>query len=401
VATDDVAESTRVSRCYSHSADLVGPELSSRVLAWQTALASGSLSALPMTFDFQRELFWLNELIQRLSRGDITAATELAKRANAVEQQLATIARTPGLKPIAFSDSVDSRRTELAPESVLLIGFDAAWTAANFGALVGVLRSADGRYTELGSPRVANYREAEAIVREWQATHGVSRTIILLDQPTIVTNAAGQRPVENIVCSVVSRRYGGMQPSNTGKAEMFGPAAPVWSFLNAFGGAPDPLGQLDGSCVLETYPVLAMIALEWMLPDTRKTGRLPKYNPQVRANFSLADWQHVCDNASRIFQTKGLPLAAEWLTTASANPLPRKRDQDCLDAYLCLLVALEVADGNECLVVGNSETGYIVVPYGAALAEELNARCGAGGRQVEQWVRAIRLSRAADVAGTA
>ena len=54
---------------------------------------------------------------------------------------------------------------------------------------------------------------------------------MLLDQPTIVKNATGQRPVENLVASSVSLRYGGMQPANTARVEMFGKSTPVWSFV--------------------------------------------------------------------------------------------------------------------------------------------------------------------------
>jgi predicted RNase H-like nuclease len=46
--------------------------------------------------------------------------------------------------------------------------------------------------------------------------------------------------VEHIVCSSVSARRGGMQPANTGREEMFGVSAPIWRFLNRFGGAVDP-----------------------------------------------------------------------------------------------------------------------------------------------------------------
>jgi hypothetical protein len=56
-----------------------------------------------------------------------------------------------------------------------------------------------------------------------------------------------------------------------------------------------PVGE---SLVFETYPVLAMIALGWTLPDSRPTGRLPKYNPQRRQTFSTDDWRHVCSRLS-------------------------------------------------------------------------------------------------------
>jgi predicted RNase H-like nuclease len=102
--------------------------------------------------------------------------------------------------------------------STLLVGFDSAWTPAMMGAIVGVLRLDDGTYRELGIPAPATYADAERILLKWQADLSPSMTIILLDQPTIVRNASGQRPVENIVASPVSLRFGGVQPANTFRA---------------------------------------------------------------------------------------------------------------------------------------------------------------------------------------
>ena len=224
--------------------------------------------------------------------------------------------------------------------TTLLVGFDSAWTAINSGALVGVLRADDGRLRELGSPQVVNYREAEHAILEWQAQQKPAATIVMLDQPTIVKNAAGQRPVENIVGPLVNRRYGGMQPANTARREMFGQDAPVWPFLTRFGGPADPLGPLTGTWVLETYPVLTMIALGWTLPDPRPTGRLPKYNPERKKTFSISDWRHVCQLTSIQFRERGLSGVVAWLDGAAQCNAPRKSDQDGVDACICLLAAL-------------------------------------------------------------
>src|SRR6185295_8831374 len=128
--------------------------------------------------------------------------------------------------------------------TTLLVGFDSAWTRTHRGALAGVLRLDDGSFRQLGPPQVADFPEAEVVILGWQAEHEPVATVILLDQPTIVGNEKGQRPVDNIVGSPVSLRYGGMQPANTGKANMFGTDAPVWPFLERFGGPADPLGPL-------------------------------------------------------------------------------------------------------------------------------------------------------------
>ena len=276
--------------------------------------------------------------------------------------------------------------------TTLLIGFDSAWTPTNFGALVGVLRADDGALRELGLPQVVNYCQAERTILDWQSHEKPEATIVLLDQPTIVKNTSGQRPVENLVGSSVSRRYGGMQPANTGRNEMFGNDAPVWRFLHRFGGSADPLERLAGTSVIETYPVLAMIALGWTLPDSRPTGRLPKYNPARKKTFCISDWQHVCQRASSAFGGRGLPGIAGWLNGVAHIQKPRKTDQDGLDACVCLLAALHLAETGECLMVGDLETGYIVVPYGEILSKELEARCERTGRAPSEWVRSFRLS---------
>jgi predicted RNase H-like nuclease len=43
-------------------------------------------------------------------------------------------------------------------------------------------------------------------ILEWQAQHRPAATIVLLDHPTIMKNAVGQRPVENLVVAPVPRK---------------------------------------------------------------------------------------------------------------------------------------------------------------------------------------------------
>jgi predicted RNase H-like nuclease len=276
--------------------------------------------------------------------------------------------------------------------NILLVGFDSAWTPGNKGALIGAILGADGVMQELGAPVAADFPEAAALIRSWQRLHAPSRTLILLDQPTVVPNASGQRPVENIVASPVSLRYGGVQPANTSRHDMFGATAPVWSFLAEFGGEADPFTTLSGAHVLETFPVPAMIALGWILPDARRTGRLPKYNPERKKTFKLEDWMHVCGAAAGQLRIHGLQEAARWLENAALERAPRKALQDGVDSCICLLVAAHLANGKHALLVGNTETGYMVLPHGDDLVRELNARCVATGRRPQDWVRPLRLS---------
>ena len=120
-------------------------------------------------------------------------------------------------------------------------------------------------------------------------------------------------------------------PANTSKTEMFGPNAPMWPFLNRFGGSANPMAPVAGTMVIETYPVLGMIALGWTLPDmspqSRPAGRLPKYNPDRRKNFSLPDWRYVCGRASDEFKDRtlsGTLTAHGWTLWAPRWPSSKR-----------------------------------------------------------------------------
>ena len=272
--------------------------------------------------------------------------------------------------------------------NTLVVGFDSAWTAKNSGGIVGVVCSDDGGIIELGPPQTANYQEAEAIILQWQTALVPRLTVVMLDQPTIVNNAAGQRPVENIVSSPISLRGGGVQPANTGKAAMFGADAPVWAFLQRFGGAADPLAVTTATQVYETYPVLALIALGWTLPEG-KAGRLPKYNPARRKTFSIPDWQHVCTKTVAACREFGLEKISAWVDQAGQDGKPRKEVQDCLDACICLLVGLQFAVQKNCLMIGDLETGYMIVPASPGLQAELASRCRTSDRDPAAWIRLV------------
>jgi predicted RNase H-like nuclease len=94
--------------------------------------------------------------------------------------------------------------------NTLLVGFDLAWTPTNSGAIAGVLVRDDGARQELGPLVTVDYRDAEHVLLGWQAEHLPASTIVLLDQPTIVTNAAGRRPafigapVDDSPCGLLS-----------------------------------------------------------------------------------------------------------------------------------------------------------------------------------------------------
>lgn len=277
--------------------------------------------------------------------------------------------------------------------STLIVGFDSAWTAANQGSVVGLIRHDNGSLHPLGLPFVANFNEAERAIKAWQAEHAIERTIVLIDQPTIVRERSGQRPVENIVASPVSRRFGGMQPANTSRRGMFDEGAPIWPFLDRLGGPADFLScSQHNTAIFETYPVLTIIARGWILPDERRlSGRLPKYNPVRRSTFRKDDWAYLCGKVSGFFRDRGVVIIANWIDSIQSMNMPRKADQDCLDACLCLLVAMDIADGKNYLVVGEQETGYIVTSDSELIASELTQRCIQTDRDPTRWIHRLSL----------
>jgi predicted RNase H-like nuclease len=169
--------------------------------------------------------------------------------------------------------------------SILLIGFDSAWSRNNRGGLVAALREDDGRFLSLGDPTCADFSEAAEQANAWQQEFRPATTFIMLDQPTIVNNEHGQRKVESIVSSIIGFYKGGMQPANRRKSDLFGDAAPIWTFLRAFGGPAHPLEPVGTTHVFETYPALTLIALERLEEAGGGRRTLPKYNPENRKQF--------------------------------------------------------------------------------------------------------------------
>lgn len=279
---------------------------------------------------------------------------------------------------------------------LLLIGFDSAWSTRNDGAIVAVLRCDNGSYKTLGEPQMADFVKAQCIIEQWQKEHSPDACQIFIDQPIIVTNMTGQRAVEKIVSPPVGKRYGGVQPANRSKTQMFGNNAPIWLFLENFGGVTNPTDiPYKKVSAIETFPILAMIAMGWVLtdnhPNPRPTGRLPKYNPMRRATFAQDDWEYVCSKAAVFFSRPGMECLKDWLTQHQHKQHPRKQDQDGLDSCICLLVGMLMSESNDCLMVGDMKTGYMVIPYGELLYNELAQRCRETKRIPENWIQRFKM----------
>jgi predicted RNase H-like nuclease len=257
----------------------------------------------------------------------------------------------------------------------VFIGFDSAWTdnpkAPGAICAVGI---EDGRTTRFHAPHLASFGEALVFIRSVRSDNGT--TLVALDQPTVVPNRTGMRPVERVAASLVSWVGGGVQPSNRGRSGMFCDASPIWRFLAALAALEDPeqaRTATDGLYLMEVFPALALTSLDEAFFG-RKCG--PRYNPARRKTFRDADWTRVASSAATEASTLGCGELAEWCREAGRIDRPRKADQDRLDAALCVLVAMRwrLRPRGESLLLGDLSTGYMVMPASPAVRERLALR---------------------------
>lgn len=252
------------------------------------------------------------------------------------------------------------------------IGFDSAWTDNRVapGAVCAVGFD-EGHEVRFHAPRLVSFAEALTFIGEVSSDNGV--TVVALDQPTVVANATGSRPVERVAASLVSWLGGGVQPSNRGRQDMFCDASPIWAFLDALGAIEDPERARvagTGLYLMEVFPALALASMGFF-------GRLaaPRYNPARKKTFRLDDWRRVAAAAANHAHRFGCGELSEWCGGARMIARPRKSDQDKLDAVICVLIALHwrLRPRGESVLLGDFASGYMVTPASSEVRDRLSS----------------------------
>ena len=97
--------------------------------------------------------------------------------------------------------------------TISVVGFDSAWTdnPKAPGAICVVRLDTQGARLHV-EPRLASFSEAAALIQAERLE--VSKCVVALDQPTIVPNLTGSRPVDRVAAALISWVGGGVQPAN-------------------------------------------------------------------------------------------------------------------------------------------------------------------------------------------
>ena len=170
------------------------------------------------------------------------------------------------------------------PGSVSVVGFDSAWTDnPKAPGAVATIRARNDKL-EFVEPELASFETALRIIRAERGTSDLC--LVAIDQPTIVANETGMRPVDRLASSFISWLGGGVQPANRSKSAMFGDNAPIWSFKASLGAIEDPERSLtakSGCFIMEVFPALALAGIE---PNYCRRLGAPRYNPTRRKTFT-------------------------------------------------------------------------------------------------------------------
>ena len=172
----------------------------------------------------------------------------------------------------------------------VISGFDSAWTDNTHqpGALSHIVMEAEDR--RLIAPSLATFHEALESLKS--ITDDKETHLVALDQPTIVNNMTGARPVDRVAGSLLSSVKSGAQPASRSRIGMFDDSAPIWGFLDQLGypqlpwSVLEPKGVADSKALVEVFPALSLLGL---VPALFDRGLAARYNPSNRKKFDLGD----------------------------------------------------------------------------------------------------------------
>lgn len=255
-------------------------------------------------------------------------------------------------------------------------GFDSAWSSANRGAICELLLSEDGSLRLVGEPAVVDWDAASARARREMK---INLQVWAIDQPLLVNNKEGCRPVERDLARALMANFGcGAHSSNLGLSA-WAEGAPIWKFMhvlqeNGFVHSPMEVpGASQGRFFFECYPHPAVLGLFDL-------DRILKYKVEHR---NSEDWQRLI-GLLRSLASSELPIQniGDFVHEGLHH---NKKNEDKLDSLVSAYVAAYWwrFGVERSTAIGDLSTGYMVTPHSkrtlAALARVFRGRMNQRG----------------------
>jgi predicted RNase H-like nuclease len=250
---------------------------------------------------------------------------------------------------------------------MLFTGFDSGWGGRADGAFCDLRMDAAHVLELMAHPVAVSWDEACHRVSEYARERD---HLIAIDQPLVVPNATGARPVDVNLARALMRDYSvGAHVANTNNAACFGPAAGIWRFLDTldergYDHTPFPFDwHLCGRRYFECYPHLAFIGLFSL-------NRLLAYKTHHKNPES---W------AKAVELVRSLESADPSIRNIDDFIPPdfdyTKRNEDAIDSIISAYVAAHFWRHGTArnIVLGSLSTGYLVSPVNKALRNALGA----------------------------
>lgn len=257
---------------------------------------------------------------------------------------------------------------------MVFTGFDSAWGARQTGALCDIAPSPDGNgYVIQRVQTQLSWANALKAFSEYD----LKSHVISIDQPLVVPNQAGMRPVERKLARALMRDFKcGAHAANTSNLSCFGPDAGIWKLVRllherGYIQSPNSVAEKEsGRFFFECYPHPALLGLF----DLKRTIA---YKVRHR---KLESWRDLLQLLSTLSESP-VPVrnVAEFFPASMPH---QKANEDALDSFVAAYVAAWLFEfGYErSMILGDLVSGYIVTPVSSNTRRVLEAEFLASAR---------------------
>lgn len=230
---------------------------------------------------------------------------------------------------------------------IRVLGVDLAWGEKNPDGVCAISLSSSGG-SVLDCRLVRGDVELLQWVKMWE---GDGSALIAIDAPIVCPNTSGARPVDGLTHRHFGKFYAGCHPANSLRC----PRPP--RICRALAKNGFAVGWKGSRVVAEVYPHPAMVRLFGL------DQRIPyKRGPVVERRRMFG----ILQSHLHKFLLQHFPFLAEDREVQRLLQEPwTKAVEDQTDALFCSLIGVwhRLHDGRKTQVLGDTETGFLLVPY--------------------------------------